>query len=208
MSSQNTLESVHPGLNQNYKHLTQEDVSHFLEHGWVNIGNAMNPEYFERWMEDLWVRLGMDPQDKTTWATEYQHLPRHREVPAAEFCPEAWEKMVEICGGGMSVEKDRIDEGRETWYGDAFIVNLGTAEKANPDYKEVEPNMKEGWHIDDDFFRMFLDSQYCALTLLLCFSDIPERGGGTMLAEDGLPGESDANRTFCIQLLVFLTLRF
>ena len=181
------LESLYPNLNKNYKHLTPEDVSHFLEHGWINVQNSMNKEYVDKWLDDLWVRLGMDEHDKTTWTTEYQHLPRHREVPAEEFCPLAYAKMVELCGGGINVETDRVDEQRETWYGDAFIVNLGTKEKASPEYVEVPPNEKSGWHIDDDFFRMFLDSQYVALTIILCFADIPEGGGGTMLAEDTMP---------------------
>ena len=193
------LEDLHPNLNKNYKHLTPEDVDNFLKNGWINVENTMNRELVDQWMDDLWIRLGMDENDKSTWRTEYQHLPRHREVPASEFCPEAWAKMVEISGGGIKVEPERVDESRETWYGDAFIVNLGTAEKASPDYVEIEPQNKEGWHIDNDFFRHFLDSQYIALTILLCFSDIPENGGGTILCEDALPSESSltSQRYFC-----------
>jgi len=35
---------------------------------------------------------------------------------------------------------------------------------------------------------MFLDSSGDALTVIHCFSDIPKRGGGTWLAEDGIAG--------------------
>jgi hypothetical protein len=179
------LEALYPDLNKHYQHLTQADVSHFLQHGWFVIPNSMNRKYLDRWMEDLWVRMDMDPEDKSTWRTEYQHLPRHREVPAAEFCSEAWQKIVEVCGGGIRTE-DRIDASRETWYGDAFIVNLGTDEKAKADYQSPHPSQRDGWHIDDDFFRLFLDSSQVSLTLLHCYTDIPEKGGGTWLAEDGM----------------------
>jgi len=184
-----TLRDLYPHLNKNYKHLTQEEVDHFLEHGWVIFPNTMNPEYVDKWMADLFVRLDMDPNDKSTWNWEYQHLPRHREVPAQEFCPEAWAKIVEMCGGGINVEPDRIDEERETWYGDAFIVNMGTEAKSKPDYQEPHPSQKDGWHVDDDWYRLFLDAQGTALTLLHCYSDIPVGGGGTWLCEDGIQGE-------------------
>ena len=69
------------------------------------------------------------------------HMPRHREAPPEEFCPLAWNKIKELCGGGLKYES-RVDEERETWYGDAFIVNFGTAEKAKGDYEEFPPNEK------------------------------------------------------------------
>lgn len=68
-------------------------------------------------------------------------MPRHREAPAEEHCPVAWNKIKELLGGGLHYE-NRVDEYRETWYGDAFIVNFGTAEKASEDYEEYPPNLK------------------------------------------------------------------
>lgn len=172
-------------LNQNYKHLTSDEVSHFLEHGWVKFSNAMNPDIVDKWMSDLYIRMDMDEHDKSTWTTEYQHLPKHHEVPPQEFCPEAWEKFIEICGGGLNVEKDRMDDLRETWYGDAFIVNMGTEAKSKPDYHPPPPNTKEGWHVDNDWYRLFLDLEM-ALTLVFLWTDIPANGGGTWICEDGI----------------------
>jgi len=169
--------------NQNYKHLTPEDVDHFLTKGWLRVPGAIKPEYIDKWMEDFWPRVDYDPNDKSTWDTQYHHLPRHREVPAEEFAPEAWNKTIEICGG-----EDRIDPIRECYYGDAFIVNFGTDEWANTKEAPLEPQDLKGWHTDDDWYRMFLDSTGCAITVIHCFSDIPERGGGTMLCEDGIEG--------------------
>jgi hypothetical protein len=73
---------------------------------------------------------------------EYLHLPRHHEIPAEEFCPDAWNKVVEIAGG-----EDRIDPIRERYYGDAFIINFGSAEKAVPEV-EYRPQDRKGWHTD------------------------------------------------------------
>lgn len=165
-----------------YKHLTPEDVQHFLHKGWLRVPNAIKEEYIEKWMKDLWTRIDYDENDKSTWHTEYLHLPRHREVSAEEFAPGAWNKIVEICGG-----EDRIDPVRERYYGDAFIINFGTADKAKEE-PVFRPQERVGWHTDDDWYRMFLDSSGNALTVIHVFTDIPAQGGGTCVCEDGLEG--------------------
>lgn len=52
--------------------------------------------------------------------------------------------------------------------------------------RDYTPQDATGWHIDNDYFRHFLDSSSNALTIINCFTDIPPRGGGTFLAEDGM----------------------
>ena len=136
------------------------------------------------WADDLWDRIGYDKEDKSTWHSEYLHLPRHREVSAEEFAPEAWAKTVEICGG-----EHMIHPVRERCYGDAFIVNFGSEEKAKST-EVYRPQERAGWHIDDDWYRLFLDSSGNAMTVVHCFSDIPERAGGTWLCEDGISSRS------------------
>ncbi|KAJ9145387.1 hypothetical protein NKR23_g5269 [Pleurostoma richardsiae] len=168
------------GLNRRYEHLTPDDVEHFLKKRWLHVPGAIREDYIDNWMKDLWVRVDYDEHDKSTWHTVYLHLPRHREVPAEEFAPDAWNKIIEICGG-----EDRIDPVRERYYGDAFIVNSGSVDKA--DDKTLPQDMK-GWHTDDDWYRMFLDSSGNALTVINVFTDIPPRGGGTWVCEDGLEG--------------------
>ncbi|BCS22555.1 uncharacterized protein APUU_30780A [Aspergillus puulaauensis] len=168
-----------------YKHLSPEEVNHFLTKGWLCVPGAIKEEYIHKWMQDLWVRVGYDEHDRSTWHSEYLHLPRHREVPAEQFTPEAWDKIVEICGGA-----DRIDPVRERYYGDAFIINFGSSEKASQidDSAPFRPQDLRGWHTDDDWYRMFLDSSGNALTVIHAFTDIPARGGGTCVCEDALKG--------------------
>lgn len=167
---------------QSYSALTPEDVEHFLKHGWLHIPNAIKPEYLA-WADDLWTRIGYDERDKSTWHTEYLHLPRHHEVPAEEFAPEAWAKTAEICGG-----IDMIHPIRERYYGDAFIVNFGSEDKTL-ESEDAPPQKRTSYHSDCDWHRLFLDSTGNAMTVVHVFSDIPERGGGTWLCEDGLKGE-------------------
>lgn len=172
-----------PMLVSSYKHLTPGDVEHFLSKGWLRVPGAIKSSYIDEWMKDLWTRVGYDEFDKSTWEDEYLHLPRHREVPAEEFAPEAWNKIVEICGG-----EDRIDPVRERYYGDAFIINFGSKDKESQ-VRNFRPQEQRGWHTDDDWYRMFLDSAGNALTVIHVFTDIPAEGGGTCICEDGLEGK-------------------
>ncbi|BEJ12560.1 hypothetical protein CspHIS471_0210200 [Cutaneotrichosporon sp. HIS471] len=160
-----------------YNHLSKEDREHFVQHGWLHIDNAIAPEYLS-WVDNLWVRMGIDPNDKTTWTEEYVKLPRHREVPAEKFAPMAWAKMCEIVGG-----EDKIDPVRERYYGDQMIINFGREDLVG---KTHNPRDLDGWHTDNDWYRQFLDSSGNALTVIFCFTDIPENGGGTVLCEDGM----------------------
>lgn len=126
-----------------YTHLTEAERAHFVEHGWLKIENAIDPKFLDEWMDNFWVRLGMDPDDKSTWTEEYVKLPRHREVRCEEFCPTAWAKMCEIVGG-----EDKIDPVRERYYGDQFIVNFGTKEIEGGSHN---PQELKGWHTDNDW---------------------------------------------------------
>ena len=53
-----------------YSYLTPEQRTHFLEHGWVRIPKAVREEYLKAFTENVWTRLGFDPQDKSTWVKE------------------------------------------------------------------------------------------------------------------------------------------
>jgi hypothetical protein len=125
-----------------YTHLTPSEADHFLTHGWLRIPNAIAPEYLS-WTDNVFTRLGIDPHDKATWTDEYVKLPRHREVRAELFCPEAWPKLMDIVGG-----EERVDPVRERWFGDQFIINFGSEK-----WTREEHTMRDlkGWHTDNDW---------------------------------------------------------
>ena len=87
----------------------------------------------------------------------------------------------EIVGG-----VDKIDDKRDRWFGDQFIVNFGNKDLVGTDF---DPRTNKGWHTDNDFFRQFLDSGECVLTIICLFSDVDEIGGATVVCEDGIKSE-------------------
>jgi hypothetical protein len=174
-----TCTSVQPSK---FRYLQPQDAEHFLTHGWLRVPNAIKQEYIDEWMSDLWTRLDFDPNDKSTWHTEYLHLPRHREVRAEDFAPKAWDAICDLVGG-----EDKLDPLRERWYGDQFICNFGSAARTAEETPEP-PRDRATWHIDNDWFRQFLDSSGVALTVIHCFTDVLPNGGGTILCEDAIKG--------------------
>ncbi|KAI0338885.1 hypothetical protein BDW22DRAFT_1362183 [Trametopsis cervina] len=163
-----------------YNVLTPEQVDFFLENGYVVIKQAFTKEKAAEWSANLWVRLGLDPNDKSTWARERVHMPWHKRESVSTFSPMAWEAMQDLLG------KDRIDEQYSTW-GDSFIMNLGTPELEGED-KYVHPHDFDNWHVDGDFFVHFLDSPEQALLVIPLFSEIKPRGGGTYICPEGVEG--------------------
>lgn len=167
-----------------YACLTDEEAEHFLVHGWLKVEGGFERKHIDEWLPDFWVRTGYDEHDKTTWKEEYVHVAHHRQVRNEEFCPKAWGKIMDLCGG-----EDRIHEARERWVGDNFIVNFGSEARAKEDPASHPPQTKTSFHSDNDWYRAFLDSSSTALTIVHCFTDIPKNGGGTWLCEDALKGE-------------------
>lgn len=53
-----------------YKFLTPGMRDHFLKYGWVRIEGGVSPENLKRFSHDVWVRIGYDPNDKSTWEKE------------------------------------------------------------------------------------------------------------------------------------------
>ncbi|KAI8978879.1 hypothetical protein BD414DRAFT_445233 [Trametes punicea] len=166
-----------------YKHLTQEEVDFFMENGYLVVKQAFSREKAAEFTRDMWVRLGLDPNDPETWPRDRDriHMPVHHRERVATFAPRVWEIMKELLGG-----EERIDEASSTW-GDSFIVNLGTPELA-AQRTPLPPQELENWHVDGDFFVHFLDSPEQALLVIPLFSDIRPMGGATYIAPDGIDG--------------------
>lgn len=160
-----------------YHQLTDEQIEHFLERGFVAIRGAFNAADAQQWVDDAWVRFGYDRNDPGSWSEKRIHLSAREHVDARTFAPAAWRAAVELVGG-----EDRVSL---PWqWGNSFIANLGLGSDRpwRPPSAAVE-----GWHKDGDFFRHFLDSPEQALLIFVLWTDMLPRGGGTFVAADSVP---------------------
>ena len=54
--------------------LSQAQIEHFLEHGWIKLEGCFSREKADELQETMWTRLGMDPNDMSTWCVHLQFL--------------------------------------------------------------------------------------------------------------------------------------
>jgi DNA polymerase IIIc chi subunit len=47
--------------------LSPEQIEHFVQHGWIKLSNCFTQEQAADLQKNLWTRLGMDPDDISTW---------------------------------------------------------------------------------------------------------------------------------------------
>ena len=160
-----------------YRQLTDEQVEHFLERGFVTVPGAFEAVEAQQWIDDAWVRFGYDRNDPRTWVEKRIALSTRSRVDAQEFAPAAWRAAVELTGG-----EDRVSL---PWkWGDGFIANLGVG----GDRPWQPPSAAvRGWHKDGDFFRHFLDSPEQGLLTFVLWTDMIHKGGGTFVAADSVP---------------------
>jgi hypothetical protein len=161
---------------QTFKTLTPEQVASFMRYGFLRIPGAIPLDKCDWWARNVWHRLGMDPNDKSTWTIERINMAKHQVIAAQEIAPVAWEAICELCGG-----QDRVAKGGEMWT-DGFIVNLGSEETEG---KAVPPKELTEWHVDGDFFAHFLDSPEQALLVIPCWSDVGANAGATWICNEG-----------------------
>lgn len=165
------------------KHLTHEQLAHFLEHGYIHLNGCFSRAAAHRWTSDMWTRLGYDASDPSTWLTERINMPSHRSESIKTFAPSAWQAICDLLGG-----EDRIAPSSAIW-DDGLIVNFGCHEPGEAKTGEVEwtqPRDLRGWHVDGDSFTHFLNSPEQGLLVLPLFSDIQPRGGGTIICPEGI----------------------
>lgn len=162
---------------ETYKFLTPEQIEHFMTYGWVSIPEAFTRQQAEIWTKDLWVRLGYDKEDPSTWVLEKINMPTINVVDVREFAPKAWGAICELSGG-----EDRVAEISRHW-GDNFIVNFG---KEKLKGRIVSPRDLDNWHVDGDNFIHHLDSPDQGLLIIPCITDVLENGGATYICPDGI----------------------
>jgi len=159
--------------------LNPDAVEHFIAHGFVRLSNCFDTSpdsVAHRWVCESWTRNGLSPENRGTWPNDKIHMPATEKVSVRDFAPRAFAAICELCGGVDRIKPDM------TW-GNGFIANYGWGR----DKDWIAPSAEApGWHKDGDFFLHFLDSPEQALLVVVLFSDIHPRGGGTFLACDSV----------------------
>ena len=82
-----------------FPRLSETQIEHFLERGYVVIPDCFSREFAEDWTSNAFLRLGYDPHDPTTWAQEIVHMPAAQHRPMQEVAPKAWQAACELLGG-------------------------------------------------------------------------------------------------------------
>jgi hypothetical protein len=156
--------------------LTDEQIQHFIEHGFIQLTDCFPRDFAYQWTEAAFPRLGYDPNDPATWEKPIVHMPTEDFISVLEFAPKAWHAMAQLLGG-----EDRMQDNLR--WGNGFIVNFSLG----ADREWVPPSPEAGgWHKDGDFFWHFLDSPEQGLLVIVIWRDIAPQGGGTFMAPDSI----------------------
>ncbi len=147
----------------------------FLQNGYVVLQNAIPTANLCAWQNLAWQRLGYDRDNPDTWEKSRIHLPPSRAVRVKEFAPQAQSAMHQLCGDNRLVEPN--------FWGDVFIANF--AEGADEPFRAPSAACP-GWHKDGFMARHYLDSPEQALLVLVAWTDVQSKGGGTFIAPDSV----------------------
>lgn len=157
--------------------LTNTQREHFLERGHVILRGCFPRDVAQEWFDWGYHRTGLDPNDPSQWEPWRIHLAGRRFVNVEEFAPTAYHAIGELSGG-----IERLHEPLQ--WADSFIFNQGFRK----DEPWLDPTQQDqGWHKDGDFFRHYLDSPEQGLLVIVLWSEVKPKGGGTFIACDSVP---------------------
>ncbi|GIQ67546.1 hypothetical protein DUZ99_12220 [Xylanibacillus composti] len=152
------------------KVLSNEQIEHFMEKGWVKVDQAFPREEALKVQDFLWDRLaehGVDRDDKSTWTKPLYRLGNYTDSVADGCNTDRLTGAVEdLIGEGRWREGNK--KHNAVWGG--FIINFG-------------PEVPGGWHYDGSHFHHYLDSWEQGLLFIGLFSEVRPGGSGTLVAE-------------------------
>jgi hypothetical protein len=158
--------------------ISQEQIDQFFERGWVKIKAAIPRVTVLEAQQELWRilndKFGIS-EDSASWELPfYQLCENYRDGVFGECStPRLMGAISELLG------EDRLDAGYEKdgipfgWW--PINLHLGSTEEWDVPVG--------GWHWDGLHFRHYLNSPQQGLLMIVLFSDVEARGGGTLLAE-------------------------
>lgn len=156
--------------------MTALEIEQFVESGWVRVREAFSPAAALSAQSVVWEALsrrGVDRADRQTWAQPIVHLRENFRTPEFDACDT--ERLADAI-------EDLVGEGRFAQRGQPVAWGWWPVNFALGADREWDVPA-EGWHWDGIHFRHFLDSPEQGLLCLCYFSEVGERGGGTLVAE-------------------------
>lgn len=159
-----------------YKVFTDEQIEHFIEHGWVKLEEAFPRENALIAQDYIWGQLslrGVLKDDPSTWTQTLVHIKENYSNENFEKCnSQRFQDAIE----------DLVGEGR--WAYKDYRVMWGWW-PVNFPQKTNEPWTVpyEGWHFDGQHFRHYVNSWEQGLLCIPIFSEINHQGGATLIAE-------------------------
>lgn len=159
-----------------YKVLTEEQVEHFQERGWVKLEQAFSEEDALAAQDYVWRQLslrGYMKDDPSTWTSPLVHIKENYASEEFDRCnTQKFQDAIE----------DLIGEGR--WALKKSVVMWGWWPVSFSEGADKPWDVPyEGWHYDGQHFRHYINSSEQGLLCISLFSEIKPFGGGTLIAE-------------------------
>jgi hypothetical protein len=153
------------------KVLTNEQVQHFKEKGWVKVEQAYPREEALKVQDFLWNELlerhTVKRDDPSTWTQPVIRLGDYYES-VTDGCNT--DRLTGAIEDLLGEDRWQLGQTRHKAMWGGFIINFG-------------PEVPGGWHYDGSQFRHYLDSWEQGLLLVCLFSDVRKGGSGTLVAE-------------------------
>ncbi|MBO0779625.1 MAG: phytanoyl-CoA dioxygenase family protein [Ktedonobacteraceae bacterium] len=160
------------------KVLSEAQVEHFIEYGYVQLEEAFPREKALAVQDYIWQqagKLGVLRNDRSTWTIPRVHIKETYRDPVFRECAtqRLADAIEDLLGRDRWAKRDSHTTDGWGWWPINFSVGA--------DKPWDVPT--EGWHWDGQQFRHYVDSPDQGLLLLCVFSDIAPHGGGTAVAE-------------------------
>lgn len=163
--------------------LSEAQIQHFVEKGWVQLEQAFPRENALAAQDVVWrhfkQKFGVDKSDRNTWTTPRIHLTDIQETQKFYEQPEFMSCNTERLFGAI---EDLVGRGRCVNTG---VPNARFGTMAVTFYSDDPWDVPTvGWHYDGNFFTHYVDSLEQGLLVLCLFSDISgPQCGGTLFVE-------------------------
>lgn len=163
--------------NRRYDFLTETQVAHFVDRGFVIIQDCFSRTVAQSWREEAFKHLGCDEKLPDTWPEDRVQLPVSHEVVVRDFAARAWAGICDLLGG-----EDKVAARPIVWR-DELSINF----RYGADSPWVPPGPSaNGWHRQSDDHDQISSGPSLGLAVIVVCSEIAHRGGGTFISPDSV----------------------